>query len=118
MRDKKRSYSKRTEIRVKSLLQCPICGVTATISVVWGNYFTKCRACHTRLFNHSATEKYGVADSRGFYYHINSVYVTRAGDDDFGSLDLLKEMEVNRNAQRIARPVSKRREFEIRSRIF
>lgn len=114
----KRKYSKRTEVRVKSLLQCPICGATSTLRVVWGNRFTKCRACHTRLFNHSATEKFGVADDRGFYYHINTVFVSKEGDDDFNSLDLLKEMEVNQNEQRIARSIGKRRAFEIRSRLF
>lgn len=79
--------------KVQSSLECPVCGCTKRIYVHWGNKFTTCKICNTKLFNASAGEQFGKADHLGNYYQINSVYRDRSGKDEFGSDDLLKEMD-------------------------
>lgn len=81
--------------KVKSLLECPICGCSRRIDIFFGNRFTTCKVCNTKLFNALAGKQFGEFDKLGYYYRINAVFKDADGKDAFDSDSLLKEMGGN-----------------------
>lgn len=55
-------------------VMCPVCGLTDETKGRYGNRYTKCPSCSTKLFNSSAgNEGYGSKDDRGNFYHAYDV---------------------------------------------
>lgn len=54
-------------------VNCPSCGCDEKAPSYWGNTYTKCPVCDTRLFNSWATERPGEEDRNGCAYHANSL---------------------------------------------
>lgn len=55
-------------------VMCPVCGLTTEVNGRYGNKFTKCPECATKLFNSSAgSDGYGSKDDRGNFYHAYDV---------------------------------------------
>lgn len=67
---------------------CPVCGLAKELKGRYGNRYTKCPACSTKLYNSPATtEGYGSEDERGNFYH---AYDVLKESDPFRSDDMFK----------------------------
>ncbi|WP_348920139.1 hypothetical protein [Enterococcus rotai] len=55
-------------------VMCPVCGLAQEVKGRYGNKYTKCPECATKLFNSSAgSDGYGSKDDRGNFYHAHDV---------------------------------------------
>lgn len=69
-------------------VMCPICGLAKELKGRYGNRYTKCPSCSTKLHNAPATsEGYGTEDERGNFYH---AYDILKESDPFGSEEIFE----------------------------
>lgn len=62
---------------VKVALDCPACNTKRQVYGRYGNRYTKCPDCFTKLHNDPATvEGFGVKDDEGNFYSANSIHYT------------------------------------------
>ena len=69
---------------VKVDISCPGCGFNKVINGHFGNYYTKCLSCKTKLYNEPSTDLgFGHLDNKGCIYKADSVYFTREEREEF-----------------------------------
>lgn len=62
---------------VKVAIDCPACKTKKQVYGRYGNRYTKCPDCFTKLHNDPATDEgFGVKDDEGNFYSANSIHYT------------------------------------------
>ena len=78
---------------VKVDVLCPACGYQGRTTNRWGNTFTKCPECGSKLHNKPAGDCYGEKDKVGNYYHAYELIRPKNGGLTREEQELLEQMQ-------------------------